>query len=288
MSSHSLVRPRPRKRLGQHFLIDPNIVRKIMAVAAVRFDETVLEIGPGQGILTRALCAASRSVLAIELDARLVTELRATLAGCSNLDLRQGDALAFPYDTLPAGTVVVANLPYNISTPILFRLLAASRRIDRMVLMLQSEVARRLVAKPGRGDYGVLSVLVQYRTRPSLAFQVSARCFRPIPEVDSAVVTLVTRDSRLLPEDDEPVFTRTVRAAFAHRRKTLLNSLRDEGLPAAHATAALRKSGIEPSRRAETLTLEEFGSLAQALKPHLHPLPAHPLPAPLAPYRVKC
>lgn len=265
MSSNRLMRPRPRKRLGQHFLSDPNIVRKIVTVAAVRPDETVLEIGPGQGVLTRALCAAARSVLAIELDTNLAAELQKELAGCDNLDLRHGDALAFPYGTLPAGTVVVANLPYYISTPILFRLLEAWRRIDRMVLMLQAEVAHRIVAKPGTSDYGILSVLVQYWSEPSLAFQVSARCFRPPPEVDSAVVRLVTRKTRLLPEEDEPLFTRTVRAAFAHRRKTLLNSLRDEGLRAEQVAAALKQGGIEPTRRAETLALEEFTSLARAL-----------------------
>ncbi len=256
---------RPRKRLGQHFLIDPNIVRKIMTVAAVRQDETVLEIGPGRGILTRALCAAARSVIAIELDAKLAADLKTRLAGVENLDLRQGDAMAFPYDTLPAGTVVVANLPYYVSTPILFRLLEAWRRIDRMVLMLQAEVARRLVAKVGSRDYGILSVLAGYWTEPSLAFSVSSRCFRPIPEVDSAVVKLIVRNTRLLPEADEPSFVGTVRAAFAHRRKTLFNSLRDEGRTAERITLALAHAGIEPSRRAETLTLGEFAALARAL-----------------------
>lgn len=264
---------RPRKRLGQHFLIDPNIVRKILAVAAVRPAETVLEIGPGRGILTKALCAAARSVIAIELDAKLSADLKTQLAGIRNLDLRQGDALAFPYDTLPAGTVVVANLPYSISTPILFRLLEAWRRIDRMVLMLQAEVARRLVANVGSRDYGILSVVARYWTDPSLAFSVSSRCFRPVPEVDSAVVKLIIRHTRLLPEADEPAFVGTVRAAFAHRRKTLFNSLRDEGRPVQRLTEALKQSRIAPSRRAETLSVEEFAALTEAL---VHPSPLTP------------
>ena len=256
---------RPQKRLGQHFLIDPNIVRKIVAAAALRPEETVLEIGPGRGILTRELCATARSVIAVELDRRLIGPLAEMLTGRNNLDLRQGDALDFPYETLPERTVVVANLPYYISTPLLFTLLEAHGRIDRMVLMLQTEVAKRLVATPATPDYGILSVLTQFRTEPSLVFRVPSTCFRPSPEVDSAVVKFVMRTSLTVQVNDEKFFIRIVRAAFAHRRKTLSNSLRDEGLPPDQVTKALEQAGIDSTRRAETLSLDEFAALSNKI-----------------------
>ncbi|MBM4121048.1 MAG: ribosomal RNA small subunit methyltransferase A [Nitrospira sp.] len=257
--------PPPLKRLGQHFLVDPNIVRKIVALARLQPEETVLEIGPGRGILTRPLCAAARRVIAVELDKKLGDYLQDQLSDCRNLDLRLGDALEFPYASLPEGTVVVANLPYYLSTPLLFKLLEARQRIDRMVLMLQTEVARRLVATPRSSDYGILSVLTQVAAETSLAFQVSLNCFRPKPDVGSAVVSLVMRRQPVVPVEDEARFTKTVRAAFAHRRKTLANSLRDEGLPAQQVAQALARTGIVPSRRAETLSIEEFAALADAL-----------------------
>jgi 16S rRNA (adenine1518-N6/adenine1519-N6)-dimethyltransferase len=261
----ALSPPRPLKRLGQHFLVDPNIVRKIVALANLRLDETVLEVGPGRGILTRALCAAAKQVIAVELDQKLKDYLTDQLGDCGNLDLRFGDALAFPYETLPEGTVVVANLPYYLSTPLLFTLLDAGHRIDRMVLMLQTEVARRMVAQPGKKDYGILSVLTQVAAETSLAFQVSPGCFRPRPEVGSAVVSLVLRKKPSVPTDEQARFARTVKAAFAHRRKTLFNSLRGAGLPTDQIARALAQAGIAPSRRAETLTVEEFAALASAL-----------------------
>ena len=257
---------RPLKRLGQHFLIDPNIVRKIVACAAIRPDEAVFEIGPGRGILTRALCAVAESVIAVELDPHLAAYLKETLADCPNLALRYGDALDFPFHTLPDKTVVVANLPYYASTPLLFKLFEAHDRIDRMVLMLQTEVAKRLAAEPCTVDYGILSVLAQYRTEPKLVFRVSAGCFRPQPDVESAVVRLAVRQSPAVHVDDEVLFTRIVRAAFAHRRKTLLNSLRDEQFSQPRLTRAFADTGIAPSRRAETLTLSEFAALSAAMR----------------------
>lgn len=257
--------PPPKKRLSQHFLIDQNIVRKIVRVASLQREDTVLEIGPGRGILTRLLCEQARRVIAIELDRSLADTLQDALAGVDNVDLRFGDALAFPYDTLPRGTVVVANLPYGISTPLLFKLLEAHDRIDRMVLMVQTEVARRLVAVPGTKDYGILSILIQYRAVPSLAFHVSAGCFRPKPAVSSTVVLLPVRREPAVSVVDEPLFIRTVRAAFAHRRKTLVNSLRDEGFSTGQILPALEAAGIHPARRAESLGIEQFAVLANAL-----------------------
>lgn len=263
--AHAPLAPRPRKRLGQHFLTDQNIVRKILALVSIRPEETVLEIGPGRGALTRRLCQAARAVIAVELDPQLFTYLSETLKDCSNLDLRLGDALTYPYETLPPDTVVVANLPYNISTPLLFRLLEARERISRMILMLQKEVAERLVAKPGTAQYGVLSVIAQFFADIHLAFLVSPNCFTPRPEVGSAVVRLSLPKQHPIPVQDTAAFVRLVRAAFAHRRKTLANSLRDEGLSADEIARVLANSGIHPARRAETLSLAEFATLADAL-----------------------
>ncbi len=257
--------PPALKRLGQHFLVDQNIARKIVSLAALRADETVLEIGPGRGILTTLLCEAAGQVIAVEIDPKLHAYLKATLRGYANLDLRLGDALEFPYESLPLRTVVVANLPYYVSTPLLFRLLEARDRIARMTLMLQAEVAERLIAQPGTRTYGVLSVLARYAADVRPAFVVSAECFRPRPDVASAVVSFVMRPAGPLDQAEEAQFSRLVRAAFAHRRKTLLNSLRDEGIPQEPITRALEQCAIDPARRAETLSLDEYVALARAL-----------------------
>ena len=279
-SSH----PPALKRFGQNFLIDHNIARKVIGLAAIRSDETVLEIGPGRGILTRGLCVEARAVIAIEIDRELARLLgrspaeNASLsregmeshvpplaAQCPNLDLRIGDALEFNYEVLPCGTVVVANLPYYVSTPLLFKLLESYVRIDRMVLMLQTEVALRLVAKPHTKDYGILSVLTQYGADVTLAFRVSPECFRPRPTVGSAVVRLRIKSERPLARQEEPHFVKLVRACFAHRRKTLVNSLRDEGYEAERVSTALARCGISPMRRAESLSLNDYVELTIAL-----------------------
>jgi len=252
--------PPANKRLGQHFLIDQNIVRKIVAAAELAPDDTVLEIGPGRGILTDALSRAARRVVAIEIDAALCALLQARQPDWKNVELICADALLHPFETLPAG-VVVANLPYYISTPLLFKFLEQRRRFSRLVLMLQNEVADRLVAKAGDDDYGVLSVLMQYAADVKKAFKVSANCFRPRPDVGSAVVVLRPRPEALLSPHEEPGFTALVKAAFAHRRKTLVNSLRDEGYEAQIVTEAVATMKLVPTVRAETLTLEQFMGL---------------------------
>lgn len=268
----SVLPPRPNKRLGQHFLIDRNIVRKIVATASLTPEDTVLEIGPGHGILTRPLSERARRVFAIELDRSLEPALQTALAGRTNVEIQFGDALKYPYESLPPGTVVVANLPYHISSPLLFRLLEAHDRFDRLVVMLQTEVARRLVARPGTKDYGVLSVLTQFRAEPSLAFSVPASCFRPRPAVNSTVVVLRIRRASPVSVTDEALFVRVVRAAFAHRRKTLFNSLRDEGIPAVRVVSAMERAGIAPTRRAESLTIAEFAALANAFAGNASPV----------------
>ena len=256
------VLPPANKRLGQHFLIDLNIVRNIVAAAELTSDDTVLEIGPGRGILTEALSRAVRRVVAIEIDSELHSLLQARQADWKNVELIRADALTHSFDIVPAGTIVVANLPYYISTPLLFKFLEHRRRFARLVLMLQNEVADRLVAKAGTDDYGVLSVMAQYAAEITKAFKVSANCFRPRPDVGSAVVVVRPRTRPLLLPQEEPAFAALVKAAFAHRRKTLVNSLRDEGYEAPVVAEFAAAMGLVPTVRAETLTIEQLMELA--------------------------
>lgn len=272
------IYPRAKKHLGQHFLIDHNIVRKIIAAANLESGQTVLEIGPGCGALTRLLCAAASKVVAVEIDSDLVTYLRQTHSDLPNLELCQLDALEFPFADLPSGTIVVANLPYQISTPLLFRFFEWRACISRMVLMLQWEVARRLVAKPGNREYGILSVLSQYFASPHIAFKIPRTCFRPRPDVDSAVVRFDMSSPRSLPQDAESALMHIVRVAFAHRRKILSNAFRDAGYTLSEIRQIFGPTGIDPQRRAETLSLEEFLRLTTAFQKT--PLDRHPAEIP--------
>ncbi len=255
---------KPKKRLGQHFLIDPNIARKILATAQLEPHHTVLEIGPGCGALTEALCESVSRVIALEIDKDLAESLKQTLNRFSNLEIHRTDALQFPYVTLPKGTVVVANLPYNVSTPLLFQLLKARAYFQRMVLMLQYEVAQRIVAKPGTRDYGALSVIAQCFSKPQKLFAIAPTCFRPRPKVESAVVRFDFLDNPSCHPLDETAFIRIVRGAFAHRRKTLVNSFRDERYSSSDIKDMFGKTDISMVRRAETLSVDEFVALAKA------------------------
>ncbi|RMH06015.1 MAG: ribosomal RNA small subunit methyltransferase A [Nitrospirae bacterium] len=257
---------RPKKALGQHFLVDPNIIKKILAVAAVQKDQTVLEIGPGQGALTRALCEAARQVIAVEIDQTFTPILEALQQQYPHLEVKWEDALTVDYQALPPGTVVVANLPYYLSTPLLCRLLESGLRLARMVLTLQVEVAQRLVAGPGNRDYGSLSVIVQSCAAVERAFSIAPSCFFPRPAVESAVVVISPNPSSMKPQRRQAL-VHTVKTAFAHRRKTLLNSFREEGWPVEKVVEALQTARIDPMRRAETLSIQEFLALADALFP---------------------
>ena len=257
--------PRANKRLGQHFLIDRNIVRKIVAAAELTPNETVLEVGPGRGILTEALASVVRRVVAVEIDPQLYRLLQVRQSEWKNVEVVCADALSYSLEEVAAGAVVVANLPYYISTPLLFKFLEHRHRFPRLVLMLQNEVADRLVAKAGTSAYGVLSVMGQYAADISKAFTVSANCFRPRPDVGSAVAVLRTKQETLLFPHEEPAFAAVVKAAFAHRRKTLVNSLRDEGYDTQAVIDAISAVGLVPTVRAETVSLETFSRLARRL-----------------------
>ena len=258
--------PYPRKRFGQNFLIDQNIVRKIVKRAALCPEEVVLEIGPGRGVLTGPLCQVASRVLAIEIDTELFDYLQQALKQHPNLEMHLGDALVYPYERLPPNTVVVANLPYNISTPLLFKLFEARASIDRMILMVQLEVAKRIVGKTGTREYGVLSVIAQYFADVDLAFKVPRTCFRPSPDVESAIIEIRFKPLTALGlQEDIEKFIRVVKTAFRHRRKTLFNAMRDAELAVDTIELAFDRTGINGRRRAETLTVQDFQRLAQTI-----------------------
>ncbi|RDV84614.1 16S rRNA (adenine(1518)-N(6)/adenine(1519)-N(6))-dimethyltransferase RsmA [Ammonifex thiophilus] len=265
---------KPRKRWGQHFLVRREVLAKITEAAELSPADTVVEVGPGLGALTARLLEEAGRVVAIELDPRLEAFLRARLGGHPRLTLIRGDALKCDFDLLvreAGGSYpykVVANLPYYLTSPLLLRLLTSSWHISLMVLMLQREVALRLLASPGTKEYGSLSLLVQYYTSPSLVTFVPRHSFYPPPEVDSAVVRLEVRAHPPVEVGDESIFFGVIRAAFAKRRKTLLNALASSslGLSKEDWQRLLAEVGVDPGRRGETLSLEEFARIARRLQ----------------------
>ena len=247
-----------KKYLGQNFLYDPSILKRMIQVAQLSNEDTVVEIGPGPGRLTKMLAERVNKVMAIELDDELFEKLRGDFIGYSNVELIHGDALKFPFEGI-GNFKVVANIPYYITTPIIFRLLEAKANLITMTLTIQKEVAERISAYPGGKDYGVLSIMVQYYCRPRLKFIIKKEAFRPMPRVDSAVIHIKILEKPSVVVQDEQMFFKVVKTAFSHRRKTLSNSLKSLG---DDIKDKLIKIGIDPQRRAETLTLEEFARLS--------------------------
>jgi 16S rRNA (adenine1518-N6/adenine1519-N6)-dimethyltransferase len=256
-----------RQKLGQHFLFDPSILERIIRVAGIEPGDTVVEIGPGKGDLTTLLSEKAEEVIAIEYDMYLCNQLRERFPETGKIKLYCGDALKYPYRLLPPFKVV-ANIPYYITTPIIFRLLEVGDRLISATITVQNEVAERIVASPGGKDYGVLSVMVQYYTEPEIAFRIPGGAFVPPPRVDSAVIHLKTLSGPRVSVSDEKIFFRIVRTAFSQRRKTLANSLK----PLKRDTKALLvEAGIDPARRPETLSMEEFARIAEILTERLKP-----------------
>lgn len=255
----------PLKSLGQHFLSDPGIARRIVEAAHVGAGDTVLEIGPGRGILTRALLDTGATVTAVEIDRGLHDALAAEMADEDRLTLHHNDALRFDPGRLGEHYKVVANLPYQVTTPLLFHLLEASPPPDLVVVMIQKEVADRIVAEPGSKTYGVLSLGVMARGEAKRCFTVPPGAFRPPPRVKSAVIRVDTRPHPALSGLDVGEFMKVVRAALGTRRKTLNNALGALGRPKEAIRAALNEAGIDPSARGETLNFDNFARLAQAL-----------------------
>lgn len=255
------------KRLGQNFLIDANIVQGIVDAANVQENDRVLEIGPGIGTLTQALAETGAEVTCVELDKRLPEVLAHTLDAYDNVRVIQGDILKVNIPEIMGNKPfkVVANLPYYITTPIIMALLEKHLPITDIVVMVQKEVAERMAAQPGGKTYGALSVAVQYYTVPEIALYVPPRSFMPPPEVDSVVVSCKVRQIPAVELIDEKMFFRVVKAAFGQRRKTLNNALKSMGVDKNIIADVLDKAGIEATRRGETLTMEEFGAIANIL-----------------------
>ena len=256
---------RAKKSLGQNFLKDPLYLKKIADAAQVGPEDRVLEIGPGLGHLTRVLVKRTKKVLALELDERLIPLLQQEFGNVQNIEILHADALEHAYGSLTGRWKVVANLPYYISTPIIQKLISYREKFVSLTLMLQKEVAVRIASPPGNKDYGYLSVLVQLYAEPRIEFLVPPDAFTPQPEVDSAVVTLVIREHPAVPLADEKFFVRVVKAAFSQRRKTLRNALKQLEVPGEKMQLVLSKTGIDLGRRAETLSVAEFGRLADFL-----------------------
>ena len=267
---------RPRKRLGQCFLCDPNILEKIVRIAGVRDTDTVVEIGSGIGVLTAMIARTARRVVALELDRLLVGVLQQELGDFENVEIVHTDVLQFDFSSVCASPMresrkerfkVIGNVPYNLSSQIVLRLLEYRDCLDRVVLMLQSEVAERLAASPGTKDYGPLSVYVALYTEPTLENRVPAGCFYPRPDVESRVIRLDVREEPLCRVDDMDFFRCLVRTSFSKRRKTLLNNLKSSplGVTADQISAALSALGIDGVRRAETLSVYEFAALSNFL-----------------------
>ena len=278
------------KNLGQNFLVEESVVNRIAKTAELTPEDTVLEIGPGIGTLTQALAMTGASVVSVELDKRLIPALQETVGAYKNVRIVQGDILKVNIpeiiaevkaDQKTAGATgkvaeaesemkqsdtfkVCANLPYYITTPIIMYLLEQKLPLERLVVMVQKEVAERMTAGPGGREYGAISVAMQYYTEPKIAFIVKAGSFLPAPKVDSAVLVCKRRSTPPVEVPDEKTFFKVVAAAFSVRRKMLNNSLKNMGgLNGEQVKAWLDRAGIDGRRRAETLSLEEFAMLAR-------------------------
>jgi len=250
-----------KKHLGQNFLFDPLILDNIIQASGLSGEDTVVEIGPGPGRLTRKLAEIVKRLIAIELDPELYERLKGDFIAYRNVEIIHADALKFPFETI-GKFKVVANIPYYITTPIIFRLLEAREYLQSMTLTTQKEVAERIAAEPGGKDYGVLTIMIQYFAQAELMFIIPKEAFRPVPKVDSAVVHMKILERPSVMVRDEKMFFRLVRTAFSQRRKTLSNSLK--GI-SDNIKDVLLQSGIDPQRRPETLSLEEFARLSDFL-----------------------
>ena len=263
----------PKKSLGQHFLIDKGIAQKIVRLASLEPHDIVVEIGPGMGVLTFLMLPLVKQVVAVEVDQEMADYLREQGGGMPSLTVMCRDVLDVDIKGLAQDAggrlKVVANLPYNISTPVIFRLLENREAVAHLTLMLQQEVAQRINAAPRSKNYGPLSIFTQLYTTPKILMRVPPQAFYPPPKVESALVGFTILDHPRVAIGDTEFFHAVVRASFAQRRKTILNSLKNSPLALGsreEIEKALNTVGIDPRRRAETLDLSEFKELAEALK----------------------
>lgn len=270
----ALNHTRPKKQLGQNFLINPEALEIILDAGELTDTDTVIEIGAGLGCLTEVLARRAKRVIAVEVDELLHKALAAQFSTDSHIQLLNADILKLEFDlllsdsteTMPTTFKVIANLPYSITTPILWKLLDYHKQIHSCVLMTQKEVAERIVAEPGGKDYGALTIGVAYRTDATLIATLSPENFYPAPKVDSALLKLTMRENPKVKVENEEFFFKVVRTAFRTRRKMLKNTLAKGRLvPAQVLAAAFEELGIAPERRAETLDITEFAALANFL-----------------------
>lgn len=259
-----------KKSLGQNFLVDEGILNNIIQAAELSSEDIVMEIGPGLGSLTKLLANKAKKVIGIELDQSIIPLLTKTMAEYSNFVLVREDALKTDFDKVMAentgsdkGYKVVANLPYYITTPLLMKMLESRYNIITAVVMVQKEVADRMLADPGGKTFGALSVAVQYYSKPEFVVKVPATAFIPPPKVDSAVVKLDIRTRPAVEVKDEALFFRVIKTAFSQRRKTILNNLSNGNFAVTkdEIEEVLQGLSIDPCRRAETLSLEEFARI---------------------------
>jgi len=248
-----------RKRFGQNFLVDAQVLTNIIRAINPGRDDLLVEIGPGLGALTRPLLQSIKHLHVVEIDRNIVERLRREFSD-EKLTVHSCDALEFDFSILGKDLRVVGNLPYNISTPLLFHLSDFGDAIRDMHFMLQKEVVARMVARPSTPDYGRLSVMLQCRFEMEQLFLVAPECFHPVPKVESAFVRMIPRSKPLVEETRQKLFARIVSAAFAQRRKTLRNTLRDYLRPDDYAGLA-----IDPSQRAENLSVLQFVAIAEHL-----------------------
>lgn len=252
--------PRPRKRFGQHFLTCPETVNRIVRAIAPQPGDTLVEIGPGQGAITAPLAASGATLHAVELDRDLISSLEARFLHSDNVTIHQADALQFDFASVGSSLRVVGNLPYNISTPLLFRLLEFTDSIRDMHFMLQKEVVDRLAAAPGSKAYGRLTIMLGCRMHIEPLFEVAASAFRPPPKVTSAMVRLWPRSDEPMAIVDDELLSRIVAQAFSRRRKTMRNATR--GVAAADDLEAV---GIDPGSRPEQVAVPTWVALANRL-----------------------
>ena len=264
---------RPYKGLGQSFLIDNNITEKIVNVLDVKDNDTVVEIGAGLGVMTAMIAKQAREVIALEIDPELLGVLNEELKDVPNVDILNRDVLKYDFP-LPLEDIgfrklkVIGNIPYNISSQILFRLIEFRDHVSSMILMFQKEVAERIMASPGTREYGLLSVITSMYTIPSKVVMVPATCFYPRPKIDSTVLKMVVREKPRFEVKNADFFFKLVKTALSKRRKTLLNNLRSSDLlqlSKADIDKTLNMLEIDGQRRGETLTVEEFGRLSNAI-----------------------
>ena len=248
---------RPRKRFGQHFLTDPGVIDAIIRTIDPQPDDTIVEIGPGRGAITKPLAKKAGKLCCIELDRDLAAALRHRFAGRDNVAVHEADALKFDFCSLGDSLRVVGNLPYNISTPLLFHLIDCRDCIDDMYFMLQKEVVDRMTAGPGSKTYGRLGIMLRCHVSVEALFDVAPRCFDPPPAVMSAVVRLAPLGSERPAIDDEKLLGRLVATAFSQRRKTLRNALKSMV-----AEPELRSLGIDPGDRPESIPVSDYVALA--------------------------